>query len=218
MIAAEAILTKNHFVGQVYLFDKKTQPELEQHENDWVQSVRSGDTAAFESIFKNLYKPLCAYAMVMMKDKDSSEEIVQQVFVKIWERRASLNVSSSLKAYLYQIVRNDCLNALKHEKIKEQYRQHKVIEMQQHHENASHRLTSRELEQQIQNAIDELPEQCGIIFRMSRFEELKYKDIAEQLSISVKTVENQMGKALKLMRLKLADYITITLTFIFLNF
>ncbi len=218
MIQASPISFNNQFAEQVYLFNKNVSVKLEHQETDWITSIRNGNTAVFESLFKKYYKPLCAYAITVLKDKDYSEEIVQQVFVKIWERRSMLNITTSLKAYLYQSVRNDCLNVLKHEKVKEQYRRYKVIDMQQQHDSASHRLASRELEEQIQNAIDALPEQCGIIFRMSRFEELKYKDIAEQLDISVKTVENQMGKALKLMRTKLAEYVTVIFFFIsFLN-
>lgn len=218
MISVSSISFDNHFTEQVYLFKEKLSVKLEHQEMDWITSIRNGDSAVFETVFKNYYKPLCAYALTMLKDKDYSEEVVQQMFVKIWERRSSLNITTSVKAYLYQIVRNDCLNVLKHEKVKEQYRRFKVVNMQQQHDSASTRLASHELEEQIQNAMNALPEQCGIIFRMSRFEELKYKDIAEQLNISVKTVENQMGKALKLMRLKLAEYVTVIFIFISLHF
>lgn len=217
MISVSSISFDNHFAEQVYLFKEKLSVKLEHQEMDWITSIRNGDSAVFETVFKNYYKPLCAYALTMLKDKDYSEEVVQQMFVKIWERRSSLNITTSVKAYLYQIVRNDCLNVLKHEKVKEQYRRFKVVNMQQQYDSASTRLTSHELEEQIQNAMNALPEQCGIIFRMSRFEELKYKDIAEQLNISVKTVENQMGKALKLMRLKLAEYVTVIFIFILLH-
>jgi len=218
MISASPILIDKCFAEQVYSCPKEIPLKLEHREVDWATSIREGDINVFESVFKSYYKPMCLYAQAILKDRDYSEEIVQQIFVKLWERRSLLNISTSVKAYLFQIVRNDCLNVLKHEKVKEQYRRFKVIDMHQQHDHASHRVNVSELEQHIQKAIDELPEQCSIIFRMSRFEEMKYKDIATQLNISVKTVENQMGKALKLMRTKLADFLTVILTLIFLHF
>ncbi|ATP56645.1 RNA polymerase sigma-70 factor [Pedobacter ginsengisoli] len=162
-------------------------------------------------MFKAHYKELHSYANIMLRDQDIAEEIVQSMFLKFWEKRELLNVQTSIKAYLYKCVYNDSLNYLKHQKVKTKYQDFTIHTMNNHHEAASSRVELNELEFKLQEALNELPEHCRTIFQMSRFEELKYREIAEQLDLSIKTVENQMGKALKILRLKLADFITLIL-------
>lgn len=169
------------------------------------------DDQAFEQLFKAHYKELHAYAGVMLRDADTAEEIVQGMFLKFWEKRELLNIQSSIKAYLYKCVYNDSMNYLKHQKIRTKYQDFAAYSMNNEHEPASSRVELTELELKVQDALNELPEACRTIFQMSRFEELKYREIAEQLDLSIKTVENQMGKALKILRLKLADFITLIL-------
>lgn len=167
------------------------------------------DNRTFEHLFKAHYKELHAYAGVMLRDADMAEEIVQGMFLRFWEKRELLNVQTSVKAYLYKCVYNDSMNYLKHQKVKTKYHDFAAYTMTNEHEPASSRVELSELEIKLQEALNELPEACRTIFQMSRFEELKYREIAEQLDLSVKTVENQMGKALKLLRLKLADFVTV---------
>lgn len=166
---------------------------------------------AFEQMFKAHYKELHSYANVMLRDEDTAEEIVQSMFLKFWEKRALLNVQTSIKAYLYKCVYNDSLNYIKHQKVKTKYQDFAAYTMNDHHEAASSRVELTELQFKLHEALNELPEHCRTIFQMSRFEELKYREIAEQLDLSIKTVENQMGKALKILRLKLADFIAFIL-------
>lgn len=160
----------------------------------------------FEVLFKTHYKALHAYAAVILKDEDDAEEIVQQLFLKFWEKRELLAVQTSLKAYLYKCVYHDSLNYLKHQKVKEKYQ-----DFTQHRMDNSYndRIEVSELQEQINLALNDLPEQCRTIFQMSRFEDLKYREIADELGIAVKTVENQMGKALRIMRIKLADFLVL---------
>lgn len=167
------------------------------------------DDHAFEQMFKSHYKALHSYASVMLRDEDTAEEIVQSMFLKFWEKRSLLNVQTSIKAYLYKCVHNDSLNYLKHQTIKTKYQDYALYTMNDHHEPASSRVELTELESRLHEALKELPEQCRTIFQMSRFEELKYREIADRLGLSVKTIENQMGKALRILRLKLADFITV---------
>ena len=164
----------------------------------------------FEMLFKVHYKALHAYATVILNDEDDAEEIVQQLFLKFWEKRKLLSVQTSLKAYLYKCVYHDSLNYLKHLKVKIKYQ-----DFTRHSIDNSYndRLALSELQNQINLALNDLPEQCRTIFQMSRFEELKYREIAETLGLSIKTVENQMGKALRIMRIKLADFLIIILSF-----
>jgi RNA polymerase sigma-70 factor (ECF subfamily) len=165
---------------------------------------------AFEHLFKTHYRPLHAYANVMLKDSDAAEEIVQAMFLKFWEKRSLLHVQTSVKAYLYKCIYNDSLNYIRNQKTKTKYEDFTVLTMNRHHEPASFQT---ELQQNLSLALNDLPEQCRTVFQMSRFEELKYREIAEQLGISIKTVENHMGKALKILRVKLADFLVLVLTF-----
>lgn len=173
------------------------------------------DDFAFEHLFKAHFKALHAYASTMLRDEDAAEEIVQNMFMKFWEKRELLSIQTSIKAYLYKCVYNDCLNMLKHEKTKLKYQNHALYTLQGQSNKASNRLELRELETRLAMALNDLPQQCRTIFQMSRFEELKYREIAEQLGLSIKTVENQMGKALKIMRLKLVDFLPLLIFYLF---
>lgn len=170
---------------------------------------------AFEQLFKEQFKALHAYSYSMLRDEDAAEEIVQNMFMKLWEKRELLTIQTSVKAYLYRCVHNDSLNVIKHEKTKINYQNSAMYVMQDKFEKATEKLELKELEERISQALNDLPQQCRTIFQMSRFEELKYKEIADKLGLSIKTVENQMGKALKIMRLKLVDFLPIILLFLF---
>ena len=168
----------------------------------------------FEQLFKEHFKSLYAYAYTIIKDEAASEEIVQNVFFKIWDKHLLPTIETSLKAYLYKAVYNDSLNYLKHLKIKAQYKTYAMQHNTHHTEQASKKLVLKELEDKLRHAMNELPRQCRTIFQLSRFEGLKYHEIAQELNISVKTVENQMGKALKLLRTKLVDFLPLLIVFI----
>lgn len=172
-------------------------------------AIQSGQTPAFEMLFKTYYQPLCRYANSYIKDPDGAEEIVQAAFIGLWEKRKSIAIETSLKAYLYRSVRNSCLNELKHEQVKQKYFAKESLKEEAQSDPADHLAIHVELEEKIRAAIQTLPEQCRLIFTMSRFEELKYQEIADQLNLSVKTVENQMGKALKIMRAQLKEYLPL---------
>lgn len=171
------------------------------------------DDRAFENLFKANFKSLLSYASVMLYHDSHAEEIVQNVFVRIWEKRDVLEVQVSVKAYLYKCVHNDCLNYLKHKKIKAKYQEHTIFGMNDRTDNTTDRLILSELQDRLQLALNDLPEQCRTIFQMSRFDELKYREIADELGLSIKTVENQMGKALRILRLKLVDFLPILILF-----
>lgn len=153
--------------------------------------------------------------MGYLKDQDATEEAVQQVFFNVWDRKESIHITSSFKAYLYQAVRNHCLNALKHEQVKANAHGELLRDEEPGEEN---NLEAIELKERIDQAIAELPTERQKIFRMSRFEELKYKEIAEKLHISVKTVENQMGKALKYLRESLSELMPLLIWILINNF
>ena len=189
---------------------------MEQRSTAIVRSLAPTGEAAFEQLFKTHFRGLHAYAVTILKDEMMGEEIVQNVFFKFWEKREQLTIETSPKAYLYKAVYHDCLNYIKHKKVKSAHAMHVVRQANDKVENTSGKVLMTELKERIQLAMNELPEQCRTIFQMSRFEELKYQEIASKLGISVKTVENQMGKALRILRTKLTDYLPI-LIFMLLN-
>ncbi len=177
-----------------------------------IELLSQKDEKAFEEVFKTNFKNLHSYAITIVGDEPVAEEMVQNVFFKLWDRANSLNLQPPLAAYLYRAVYNESCNYLKHQKVKQSYINYAKHSMSQtSHEKASKKVLVSELEQKIKTALNELPEQCRTIFQMSRFEELKYREIAEALDISIKTVEAQMGKALKLLRVKLVDYLPFIL-------
>jgi RNA polymerase sigma-70 factor (ECF subfamily) len=172
---------------------------------------------AFEKFFKAYFKSLHSYAFVMLQDESMAEEMVQQVFYRIWIRKEQFRVHTSARAFLYQAVHNECLNYLKHQKHKLSHRNH-LLHVNKHQiddDNAGTRLELNELEAELQRAIGSLPEKCRNIFYLSRFEGLKYREIAAELGLSVKTVEAQMSKALKVLRKKLIHFLPILIGLLF---
>jgi RNA polymerase sigma-70 factor (ECF subfamily) len=185
-------------------------PDIQQQ---WIE-LKEGDVNAFEMFFKTWYQPLCNYAYTFIQDKDEAEEIVQSAFLSVWEKRETIDIKTSLKSYLYTMVRNTSLNVIKHEKIKQKYVGEALALEERAHDGVAQTVLSAELESKIQEAIEALPEQCRLVFKLSRFEELKYAEIAAQLEISIKTVENHMGKALKIMREQLKEYLPVLIAFL----
>lgn len=176
-----------------------------------VERIQSGDKSAFETLFREYYQHLCHFAFQFLNEKAASEEIVQDLFYKIWENRATLNITSSLKAYLFTSVRNHCLNQIKHLKIREAYKVDNEQQISYSEQQENDPALQYELQERIEIAISSLPPERQKIFKLSRYEDKKYKEIAEELSLSVKTVEAQMGKALRFLRAQLADYLPLIL-------
>ncbi|HLL43886.1 MAG TPA: RNA polymerase sigma-70 factor [Segetibacter sp.] len=172
------------------------------------------DEKVFEQVFKTHFKALHSYAYTILKDDAIAEEMVQNVFFKLWEKKEQLDIQTSLKAYLYKAVYHESLNYLKHQKVKSVHQAYAMHSTAHTSNLAEKKLLQGELENKLQMAMNDLPEQCRTIFQLSRFEELKYREIADTLGLSVKTVENQMGKALKILRSKLVEFLPTIIAFI----
>ncbi|MCK5170550.1 MAG: RNA polymerase sigma-70 factor [Bacteroidales bacterium] len=168
--------------------------------------IKEGDIKQFEVLFKEYYERLCQFAIKYVKNIEQSEGVVQDTFYNIWKNHKILNIRISLKAYLYTAVRNNCLQELRTRsldiKYENYYKSHYVNESI----SPADELDAKELSKVVNKALNSLPERCREIFKMSRYEGLKYHEIAEKLSISIKTVEANMGKALKHFRFHLKDY------------
>lgn len=167
------------------------------------------DDKVFELFFKKYFMQLCAYCQYKFGfDLDLSKEVVHTAFIKLWETRQNISPGLSIKSYLYKIVTNNCLDILKHEKVKLKYEK-LIIENTSSNASSSdfENADMKEMAAAIDKAVAELPEQMRRIFELSRYEGLKYNDIAKHLNISVKTVETQMSRALARLRQKLSHYL-----------
>jgi RNA polymerase sigma-70 factor (family 1) len=180
-----------------------------------INGLHNSNEQAFESLFRMYYDRLCNYANTIVKDTDEAEEMVQQTFLIVWENRENLAIHTSVKSYLYRAVHNSCLNKLKHNKVRQKHDEHYKLQTENVFENGAQELLGNELEKQINDAINTLPPQCKTVFVLSRFENLTYAEIAEQLGISIKTVDKHMVKALKIMRSHLKDYLPILILLLF---
>jgi RNA polymerase sigma-70 factor, ECF subfamily len=162
----------------------------------------------FELLFQAHFANLCLFARKYIKDLDVAKDIVHNVFADLWEKKGGIDFTKPLKSYLYTAVQNRCLNYIRdNKKFTHDEAQFLHIE-DDSRESTSDNLKEEELSERLAAALNLLPEKCREVFMLSRFEELKYKDIAEKLDISVKTVETQITKALKILREELKDYIT----------
>jgi RNA polymerase sigma-70 factor (ECF subfamily) len=164
--------------------------------------IRNDDHAAFRSLFDTYYASLCHYASHFLNDDSLSEEVVQELFVKLWEKRKMLDVETSVKHYLFRAVRNGCLNQIQHDKVKQLHGK-KLKEALMSEDPAEEYMITPEMILRLEEGIELLPVKRREIFRLSREYGLKYREIAEKLNISVKTVEAQMGLALKALRQKI---------------
>lgn len=171
---------------------------------DLLRRLSEDDEAAMEVLFKRHYS-LVSYSIYnLVKDSQTTEDIAQEVFMEIWKRRDSLVINSSLKAYLRRSAVNKTLNYLRDKK---NWKNEELSEIQlEIRTEPGKTLETTELENIVGQAIEQLPERCGLIFKLSRVEEKSYQEIADELNISVKTVENQIVKALRLLRDALRPY------------
>ncbi|MFN8699940.1 MAG: RNA polymerase sigma-70 factor [Flavobacteriales bacterium] len=171
-------------------------------------SLKQGEQRAYEMIFKEWYTPLVRFADSLLGDADAAEDCVQRVFIRVWEKRTEIAIELSVKAYFYRAVRYACFNEIKHRKVKAEYSRGQIAQSVISTEMES---GTGELEKAIARAVASMPDQCRKVFELSRFEGMKYAEIADSLNISVKTVENHMGKALRIMRSELSDFLPVLL-------
>lgn len=177
--------------------------------NNSPESMNFRSEASFEVLFKTYYSAMCAFASRYLEDPAQVEEVVQEVFAQLWEKKSSIQIESSIKSYLFRAVRNHCLNVIKHQKVRETYRSHVETHRDDYQLDETDSMIAVDIKDSIMAGIASLPAQCAKVFRMNRLEGLKYREIAEQLGISQKTVEAQMAKAMRRMREFMKDHLTI---------
>lgn len=171
-----------------------------------LNKIRKGDVKVFEALFHQFYPGMCSYAESLVKKSDVAEEIVQDVFYNIWKNRAEMELTVGWKSYLYRAVFNNSMMYLRKAKRESSLNEEWADSRFESNENPLEEMDARELDAALVYALQGLPVRTREIFNLSRFEGLKYKEIAQRLSISVKTVEANMGKALRALRISLEEF------------
>lgn len=173
-----------------------------------LRRLREGNETAYEVLFKEFYVRLTIHANKFVQDSEAAKEIVQDLFVSIYEKRETLNINTSLNSYLYRAVRNRSINYINSQKQKDKYSQHIKYTADNTENTVENNINKSELESALFLAIGELPAKCRMIFKLNRFDGLSNGEIAEQLELSKRTVETQISKALKILRSKLQPFLT----------
>lgn len=176
-------------------------------DTDLLNRIQEGEEWAFEVLFKQYFQGLSVYAKRFLNDLDLAQDIVQEVFVKFYEQKDTLVVHSSLKALLYQSVRNRSLDYIRSRQTRSTHHEY-ILNMSQGQDvDGSDFMEQVELEERIYKSIADLPEQCRVIFRMSRLEGKRNQEIADELQLSKRTVETQISNALKRLRKDIFQYL-----------
>lgn len=189
-------------------------PTLKQDDAELLTWLKQSNQKVIQILFDTYYASLCKTVNRIVHNTITTEDIVQDVFLKIWQKRNDLNIQISLKAYLHKMAINAALSHLRKKYNTSSIDDASPQQMKKHafKEVATQNMEFKELEMQVNDAINELPPKCREVFILSRYEELSYKEIAQEMGISPKTVENQMSKALKHLRKKLAPYLKSVLS------
>ncbi|MFS4466896.1 RNA polymerase sigma-70 factor [Maribacter sp. 2210JD10-5] len=178
------------------------------------KSLKKGDAFAFQLLSELYCSRLLHVSSSYLTNKEDAKDIVQDVFVKLWNKKSQLNIHTNLNSYLYQMTKNTCIDYLRKkenritESLNLEFRENN-IHLSSLQDDASSEVIEKELEKEIQHAISLLPEKCKKVFIKSRIQGLKHKEISDEMDISVKTIENHMNKALKHMRLHLREFIAL---------
>jgi len=169
--------------------------------------IKDGDIKTFEYVFRQYYAPLCMYSYSITGQHEASEEIVQELFYILWRDRQDMHILRSVKSYLYGAVRNQSLQYIEHRNVQSRYKEKVLYQNRTVHDETPHdQLEYRELEKVINHTLKKMPERRLIIFRMHRYEGKKYKEIAEIMSLSIKTIEAEMTKAYQTLRHEVEKY------------
>lgn len=172
-----------------------------------INRLKRGEEAAYEMLFREYYQLLTVFANKYVRDIETSKEIVQDLFVHLYEKRNRLDINSSLKSYLFRSTQNRSINYINAQKIRNKYAEHVKFNTSLEENSLENEVNKTELEHALYRAIDDLPPKCQTIFKMNRFEGLSNNEIAEKLSLSKRTIETQISKALKILRIKMKPFL-----------
>jgi len=169
------------------------------------------DKVIFDYIFNYYYSSLCAFVMQYLHDKDAVEDLVQDFFVTVWLEAPRMQISTTLKSYLFAGVKNRCLDSQKHHKVTEKYKAFILFSAENEDDSYDHYFAESELRQAIEKSMSKLPPRCREIFELSRLNNLSNQEISDKLGISKRTVELQISNSLKILRKELVEFLPIWL-------
>jgi RNA polymerase sigma-70 factor (ECF subfamily) len=181
------------------------------------ETKQPDEPADFDEIYLKHYAALHRYAYSMVKDDAIAEDMIHNVFCRFIEKGDQLSDLKNHQAYLFRSVYNECMNHIKHQRIELVYQNEIPLQTEDNQEAQAHSLQHKELKNKITAALNLLPEQCRTVFQLSRYEDLKYIEIATTLNISVNTVEKHMVKALKRLRIQLEEYLPLLIFWLLIN-
>lgn len=181
--------------------------DTEKTEQEWLAALQAGEETALRKIFDVHYPLLLKDIYHYVADEDTCKDLAQEVFVELWKKRDALNIHTSLRAYLRRAAINRTLNFIKINRrtvLEDASDWSETIDFSAL--DIQHQGEQERMEAALHEAIDQLPEKCRLVFSLSRFEQMSHKEIAEQLGISVKTIENQITKAMRYLREAMFKY------------
>lgn len=190
-----------HFIAQ------RLMPDVhEERERRRVEGIRQGDEKSLESLFRAYFDDLCEFAQYHVGSSEAAEDLVQNIFCDLWDRRRSWRPKGTVQAYLYRAVRNKSLDWLKHQRVRRQWEGEQEAIRRPIHAGPEDLLQHTELVREMEQAVADLPERRRLVYTMIRHQNMSYAEVAAALNISKKTVENQMGRAMKFLRERLATF------------
>jgi len=184
-------------------------PDYHNQKNDfddqfWIENIQKGDEESFEFLFKKYYLPLTRFAWRYVNSKAIAEELVQEIFTIIWEKRKDLDTAGSVRSYLYKSVRNLSINHLNHHEVKNRYDKQWTSQRENPELTFHDEVREEQIRHAIATAIEELPPRSKMTYKLHRYDGLTYEEISEVMEVSVKTVESQMTRTLKILRERLS--------------
>lgn len=188
--------------------ESATNDERTARENRWVEEIREGSKEGFEALYRFYYPRLCQFVFRYVKSKAAAEDVVHNVFHKVWKNRKGLKANGKLRAYLYTAVRNESYKHLNQRKRDAFAELDDLSFLESRETSPEEKINGKEFKQAVKTAISELPERRRDVFLMSREDNLTYREIAEVLGISIKTVETQISRSLKHLRKELSHFIS----------
>ena len=183
-------------------------------DKDQLKLLAKGSSSAFQLIFDRYYSELIHIAEYYLKDSEQSEDVIQDIFLHLWEKRSSIKINTALRAYLIKSVQNRCIDKLRRNTLSDKYQNYQKIKlreailMKSYAESSLGILYEKELKEKLLDALGKLPEKCLQTYQLSRDEGLKNSEIAKEMGISEKAVERNMTRTLKILRRELSEYLS----------
>lgn len=183
----------------------------EQSDKQLLELIGEGDRKGFKELFNRYWESLFAAAIHRLQSEEVAKDVLQELFTELWEKRTTLQIRSNVGGYLFTALKHRIINKIKAETTREKYEKMTIRFYEINELATEHQFSKHYLQEEMEKKVDQLPERCREVFELSRMEQLSHKEIGEQLNISPKTVENHIGRALKVLRPYLKRVVAVLL-------